>query len=300
MKAPFPYCGGKSRVAHVVWERFGDVRNYVEPFFGSGAVLLDRPQPFRGSETVNDIDGLLTNFWRACKANPKGLAELASHPPSEIDLTARHNWVFARKAEIVKMQEDPDYYDLNAAAFWVYARCIMIGSRGVFQEKKGPSLPHLNSGGRGIHRGSNRDVVAYLSQLSRRLRDVRICCGEWTRVLSNTPLRKAGSPTAVFLDPPYQDGEFDARVYEHSGGGDVFQDVRAWCLASGGAPDLRIALCGYDGLEMPADWEEYAWETSGGMGNLVKTGDGRGKANRHRERIWFSPHCHNEQQARLF
>lgn len=29
LKAPFPYMGGKSRVAREVWRRFGDVPNYV-------------------------------------------------------------------------------------------------------------------------------------------------------------------------------------------------------------------------------------------------------------------------------
>lgn len=43
LRAPFPYFGGKMRVASVVWDRFGDVPNYVEPFFGSGAILLARP-----------------------------------------------------------------------------------------------------------------------------------------------------------------------------------------------------------------------------------------------------------------
>ncbi len=37
LKAPFPWFGGKSRVAPDVWARFGDVANYVEPFFGGGA-----------------------------------------------------------------------------------------------------------------------------------------------------------------------------------------------------------------------------------------------------------------------
>ena len=40
MKAPFPWFGGKARIAPMVWERFGNVANYIEPFFGSGAVLL--------------------------------------------------------------------------------------------------------------------------------------------------------------------------------------------------------------------------------------------------------------------
>ena len=43
LKAPFPYFGGKLRVAAQVWERFGDAPNYVEPFAGSLAVLLGRP-----------------------------------------------------------------------------------------------------------------------------------------------------------------------------------------------------------------------------------------------------------------
>jgi hypothetical protein len=29
LKAPFPWFGGKSRVAEIVWDRFGDVPNYV-------------------------------------------------------------------------------------------------------------------------------------------------------------------------------------------------------------------------------------------------------------------------------
>lgn len=65
LRAPFPWFGGKSRVAHLVWSAFGaDVANYVEPFAGSLAVLLARPGEPR-IETVNDLDGYLVNFWRA-------------------------------------------------------------------------------------------------------------------------------------------------------------------------------------------------------------------------------------------
>ena len=55
LKAPFPWFGGKSRVAHIVWEAFGNCDNYVEPFAGSLAVLLARPHPPQ-TETVNDLD----------------------------------------------------------------------------------------------------------------------------------------------------------------------------------------------------------------------------------------------------
>lgn len=40
LKAPFPWFGGKSRVAPIVWDRFGDVPNYVEPFLYHHGDLL--------------------------------------------------------------------------------------------------------------------------------------------------------------------------------------------------------------------------------------------------------------------
>lgn len=42
--APFPYFGGKRRAAPMIWPRLGDTPNYIEPFAGSLAVLLARPQ----------------------------------------------------------------------------------------------------------------------------------------------------------------------------------------------------------------------------------------------------------------
>ena len=92
LKAPFPYFGGKSRVAREVWARFGNVRNYVEPFAGSLAVLLARPH-MPGVETVNDLDGFVANFWRALQHDPEGVAGYADYPVSELDLHARHKWL---------------------------------------------------------------------------------------------------------------------------------------------------------------------------------------------------------------
>jgi len=67
LRAPFPYFGGKATIANVVWRALGDVKHYLEPFFGSGAVLLSRPSydPTRHSETVCDKDGFVANVWRA-------------------------------------------------------------------------------------------------------------------------------------------------------------------------------------------------------------------------------------------
>jgi len=122
LKSPYPWFGGKSSIASEVWRRFGNVANYCEPFFGSGAVLLARPQPFNGPETVNDINAWLTNFWRALQADPDAVAHYADWPVSELDLHARGDWLFYRQSVaewIERMRGDPDYYDAKSAGWWV-------------------------------------------------------------------------------------------------------------------------------------------------------------------------------------
>ena len=73
LKSPFPWFGGKSRAASLIWSRLGPVPNYVEPFAGSLAVLLGRPHPPK-TETANDLDCYLANFWRAVSMAPDEVA----------------------------------------------------------------------------------------------------------------------------------------------------------------------------------------------------------------------------------
>jgi len=129
----------------------------------------------------------------------------------------------------------------------------------------------------------------YFRLLSDRLRGVRVCCGDWSRVLGPSPTFKQGM-TAVFLDPPYSHSAGrDNNIYAEDN--DVAADVREWCLENGGNNSLRIALCGYAGegheeLEENG-WACLAWKAAGGY---ASQGDGDNK-NAARERVFFSPHC---------
>ena len=116
LRAPFPWFGGKSGVASVVWRYFGDVDNYVEPFAGSLAVLLARPTvPTGAAETINDLDHYLANFWRALQAAPEEVARYADWPVNEDDLTARHIWlVNAGRQRLERIPADPDFYDAKS------------------------------------------------------------------------------------------------------------------------------------------------------------------------------------------
>jgi hypothetical protein len=97
--------------------------------------------------------------------------------------------------------------------------------------------------------------------------------------------------TGVFLDPPYADtAGRDPTLYRHESL-DVAHEVREWAVEHGERPDIRIALCGYEGEhEMPASWTRYEWKAHGGYG-VQGDGDTDGKKNANRERIWFSPAC---------
>lgn len=127
LRAPFPWFGGKSRAAPLVWHAFGDVSNYVEPFAGSLAVLLARPTPPR-VETVNDKDCYLANFWRAVHADPEGVAYHADWPVNEADLHARHRWLVEQAGFRERMRREPDFFDVKVAGWWVWGISQWIGS----------------------------------------------------------------------------------------------------------------------------------------------------------------------------
>jgi DNA adenine methylase len=302
-KPPYPWFGGKSRIASAVWDRFGEVRNYVEPFFGGGACLLRRPLPFSGTETVNDLNGWLCNFWRAVAADPEAVAHHADWPVSELDLHARGDWLFYRPGVakfIERLRSDTNYYDAQSAGWWVWGQCCWIGSG--WGRRKLPhlgnagqgvnrKLPHLGDAGRGVNRqlphlgDAGQGLLDYILALSERMRRVRICCGDWTRVCGPTPTVKLGL-TAVFLDPPYAVAD-RAALYGTEEDFSVAHDVRAWAIERGDDPRIRIALCGYDEHRMPKGWQKLNWRTSGGYASQGSRAD----VNRVRETIWFSPHC---------
>lgn len=312
--APFPYAGGKAAIAAEVWTRFGNVPNYVEPFFGSGAVLLARPGGAGKTETANDADGLVSNLWRAIQADPEAVAHHADWPVHECDLHARHAWLVGQRESLsTRLEGDPAFYDARAAGWWLWGACAWIGSgwcsgdgpwkvvdgRLVKTDESGGArrkLPHVGNAGMGINRqlphvgnAGRGDLYAYMAALSERLRRVRFACGPWDRILGESVTVRHGL-TAVLLDPPYAD---DEHAWDYAAGGGVWEAARAWAVENGNNPLLRIALCGYDrpGLAFPDGWAAYRWKARGGYGSQ---GDGRGRENARRETVWFSPACLND------
>lgn len=159
LKAPMPYFGGKSRVATLVWDRLGDVDNFIEPFSGSAAVLLGRPHAPR-IETINDADTMVANFWRATSRDPEAVAEFADWPVNEADLHARHRWLVLSKEAAAfrqRMRTDPEYFSPSIAGWWVWGSCCWIGGGWCSTNRDGdvsetmPTAEKCQTGGKGVN-----------------------------------------------------------------------------------------------------------------------------------------------------
>jgi hypothetical protein len=181
-KAPFPWYGGKSRAAPLVWQLLGDVPHYVEPFAGALGVLLERPHPCNRpyfSETINDLDGFVCNAWRAIQWSPEATADAASWPVCEADKSARQiaclKW--RTDAMLEQLAGDATFHDPLIAGWWLYGVCCQIGAfsgdgawtadpvtgrivkqaRGLREPGVARALPHIGDNGQGVNRPQLRE-----------------------------------------------------------------------------------------------------------------------------------------------
>lgn len=315
LNAPFPYFGGKSRAASQVWEALGEVKNYVEPFCGSAAMLLGAPDG-RRVETINDADGFVANFWRSISKDPEAVAHYCDWPVNESDLVARHLWLIAQDFKS-KLDADSEWCDPKIAGWWCWGACNWIGSGWcsgegpwvlhegeVVNKRKLPhlgdagqginrKLPHLGNAGQGINRklphlsaGRGEFIGDWFQRLHNRLRDVRVVCGDWSRVAKDSVTTRHGL-TGVFLDPPYRKGAMDYAV--QSVGSGLDKDVSQWCVENGSNPKLRIVICGHvndhDELLM------FGWHTRKWVARKGYALSNEAVTNTKGETLWCSPHC---------
>lgn len=72
MGAIIKYPGSKWSLAQWIISLFPEHHSYLEPFFGSGAVLFNKPRSH--IETINDLDGNVINLFEWIKRDPEQLA----------------------------------------------------------------------------------------------------------------------------------------------------------------------------------------------------------------------------------
>ena len=326
-RAPFPYFGGKTHCSGLIWSALGDCKVYVEPFAGSLGCLLQRPHwPFEDSkrlEIVNDLDGMIANFWRAMRDDPDLVASHCDHIITQQDLQARHYWLVTEgRARVARIIGDPDAYDAKVAGWWAWGLSAWFGSG--FCSGDGPwcwdgsewvnrkadggvrnTRPHVGDFGQGVHAqrpnvgnfgqgvhaqrphvsdfGQGEHLLPWFRWLSARLRGVRVLAVDYEKCLRDSICKPRLGSVGVFLDPPYADTAKRDANLYTHDSLSIAHDVMQHAIR---IADLgaRVVVAGLDTEhEIPDGWAVHPWRFKPGQGNTA-TGYGR-------EVLIMSPTC---------
>jgi site-specific DNA-adenine methylase len=310
-ESPFTYFGNKKNVASIVWARLGKVKAYYEPFFGTGSMYFSCPFLNDLQRAVlNDLDGMVANFWRSVKYSVHETACHCDMGQHEIELHSRLLAIWRETPTLTqKLVEDATWHDPKLAGYWASVMSAdltpLCGTRGgPWQlDEKGRLTKCTDSSGVAFSKPNTtrKNCVRWsiegrlersLLILHDALMHAYVLCGGWERCFIDYQMQD--SPIGVFFDPPYdQEVNNMYSVYKESAG--VTSSVKQWCANSGKNRNLRIAVCGYEGeyasLVSDHGWTEFRWEGTGGYGRSAKKAESNGVTNRLKERIWFSPHC---------
>ena len=180
MNCVVKYPGAKWGVASWVISFFPPHHSYLEPFFGSGAVLFNKPRS--NIETVNDLDGAV---FRCIREDPKRLAR-------EIYFTP-----YSREVHIASYQED-----ILACPFASAAKFLVKCNQGYgfrTNESRVGWKNDIAARERAYAAKYWTDLPEVILQAAERLRDVQIECRPALEVI-----QRFNFPNVlIYADPPY-------------------------------------------------------------------------------------------------
>lgn len=225
LNAPFPYFGGKSRLAATIISRLPKHKTYAE-VFGGAAWILFRKRP--GTlEALNDLDRHLMNFYRVAKYHSEALAaEIATLQPGR-------EMFYALRAEI----DRPMFTDVQRAAAYYYLQRYAFAGR--------PNKPTLAISPSQPLRCRSVMANRVLPLISARLTSVMLENLPWERFIKLYD----GPDTFFFIDPPYM-GHVE---YRHNLEMDDFVTLAAtlplikgkFLLTHTDCPEIRELLKGF-------------------------------------------------------
>lgn len=226
LSRPIKWHGGKHYLTKEIISRFPRHIHYVEPYFGGGAVLFDKPidMILAHSEVVNDINGELMNFWQvlAYEEGFNDLLRLLTMTP------------FSQN-EFFQSTLDTGGCDVHRA------RKFFIRYR---QSRQGLGRSFATLSKTRTRRGMNEQVSSWLSaidglpQAHDRLKRVVILCDDALKVIK----AEDGPGTFFYLDPPYLHSTRTAKqCYEH----EMSDDDHAALLDLLGRIQGKFILSGY-------------------------------------------------------
>ncbi len=183
LRPPINYFGSKVRLAPWIATLLPAHRCYIEPFFGSGAVLFAKPPSVH--EIVSDRNAAVVNFFRVLRERPRDLARACTLTPY-----ARDEYAAAA------VFDDSDVDEVEAARrFWV--RSVMSFNRCVNTRASWSSSATRGSS----DAMSAANMSDRLLEAAERLRRVAIDNAPAVKVIAKYGVAGA----VIYADPPYLD-----------------------------------------------------------------------------------------------
>ena len=221
MRAIMKYPGSKGSIAKWIISYFPKHHSYLEPFFGSGAVLMNKPRS--NIETVNDLDGNVVNLFEWIKKDPERLAR-------EIYCTP-----YAREVYEDAFAAAPEDSFEKAVNF--YIRLNMGHGFRTNGEKVGWKND-VQGRERAYAAQDWCNLPEKIIQASERLRGVQIECRPAAEVV-----RRFNHPKVlVYLDPPYVLSSRHGKRYQYEMDDDGHEELLDTVLEHKG----KVILSGYD------------------------------------------------------
>ena len=233
MKAVLKYPGAKNRLADWIVGYIPKHDVYLEPFFGSGAVLFNKPRSYL--ETVNDIDGEVVNFFKVLRDNHKELQRL-------IELTPWSREEYYKSFELSGSGVE------RARRFCV--RCWMgIGNsnnhRNGFKVSKQKVSPNPA--------GSWASLSETIEFVSERLKGVQIESMEAVELIG----RYNTSDVFIYADPPYLLDTRKGYLYKREMANHEHEELLEVLLNHPG----KVMISGYDSEMYNVYLKDWRWES---------------------------------------
>ena len=249
-KTPITYYGGKQNMAKHILPLIPQHENYIEPFFGGGAIFFAKP-PSK-VEVINDINHKLINFYKVMKYDFDELQNL-------VDETFHSRAQHKESDTLYKNEQSPDQDPVLAAwSVWVQANMS-------FSSSIGAGFGYDRHGKCALKLFNKRENFKEAYKL--RLKNVTVECYDVLKVI-----KAYDSPTAFFyLDPPYvsaNQGHYSGYKEE-----DFIKLLDACANMQG-----KFLLSSYPETALSEYREKYNWHKE----DIIKTlaVDGRRKENR--------------------
>ncbi|MEE2568589.1 DNA adenine methylase [Pseudarthrobacter sp. J64] len=237
LKPPFPYYGGKTRIAPAIVELLPEHKHYIEPFAGALSVLLAKPPSVM--ETVNDINGDIVNFFQVLRDNRAELEAVCFLTPH-----SRQEHASARVLD----GADP----IERAR-----RTFVLLSQGRNASLRKTGWAHFqNPAGGGSRSNYIRNMIGRFEPIAARILEVTLECRDGLTVIEEFG---RFPDNLLYVDPPYlastrtssgYAAEF-SRLDQHRVLLDALKECKAAVVLSGYPSELyESALAGWDRISV--------------------------------------------------